>query len=90
MTFLARHSSLAKELAYFLLFTLFGLVPFPLLVYAVGITIFGNYGGSGPGDFLAEVSGEFRSGDLAMIFLVLSPYIFWNIVRGTRRILRRI
>lgn len=90
MTFLARHSRLAKELAYFLFFTLFGLVPFPMLIYAVGIAIFGSYGGTGPGDFLSEISGEFRSGDIAMIFLVLSPYIFWNIVRATRLILRRV
>lgn len=90
MTFLARHTRLAKELAFFLLFTLFGLIPFPMLIYAVGITIFGSYGGTGPGDFLVEISGEFRRGDLAMIFLVLSPYLFWNIIRGTRQILRRI
>lgn len=90
MTFLARHSRFAKELAYFLLFTLVGLVPFPLLIYAVGITIFGSYGGSGPGNFLAEISGAFRRGEVAMIFLVLSPYIFWNIIRATRQLLHRV
>lgn len=87
MKFFERHSQLARELAWFLLFLLFGLVPFPLLIYGVGIVIFGNYGDSGPGAFLAEISGEFRSGEIAMVFLVLSPYIFWNIIRASRRIL---
>lgn len=89
MTFFERHSRLAKETAYLLLFVLFGLVPFPMMIYAVGITIFGGYGGNGLGGFLAEVSSEFRGGEMAMIFLVLSPYIIWNLVRATLLVLRQ-
>ncbi len=62
-------------------FLLFGLVILPILVYQVGQSIFGPYGGAGFGGFFDELSSKIRNGDLAACFLILSPYIGWQILR---------
>ena len=72
-----------KELALFTGFLFFGLVVLPILVYQVGQSVFGAYGGVGYGDFFGRLSSRIRSGDLAAWFLILSPYLGWQFLRLT-------
>ncbi len=53
----------------------------PLVIYSVGESVFGNYGGIGYNDFYNTLSGKVRVGDMVAWFLILSPYIGWQIVR---------
>lgn len=59
----------------------FGLVLMPIAIYVVGGAIFGDYGGHGYSDFYKTLSGKLRHGDGVAWFLVLSPYLVWQIVR---------
>ena len=60
---------------------LVGLTLLPVAVYIVGQAIFGEYGGGSYGHFFAELSGRVRAMDPAAWFLVLSPYLGWQILR---------
>tara|TARA_R110000782_G_scaffold58236_22_gene121891 strand:- start:615 stop:920 length:306 start_codon:yes stop_codon:yes gene_type:complete len=73
--------TITRELALFTGFLFFGLVVLPILIYQVGQSIFGTYGGAGFGDFFDALSGKIRNGDLAAWFLILSPYLGWQILR---------
>ncbi len=53
----------------------------PIAIYVVGDAVFGEYGGHGYGGFFKTLSGKLRSGDTVAWFLVLSPYIVWQVVR---------
>lgn len=55
----------------------------PALVYVVGRAMFGEYGGTGFSAFYSALHGNLRSGDLATWFLVLSPYLIWQLFRAT-------
>ncbi|MDA0705612.1 MAG: hypothetical protein O2907_02970 [Proteobacteria bacterium] len=72
-----------REVALFLSLLLVGLVLLPITIYVVGGAVFGAYGGQGFGDFFGIVSGRFRNGDAIAWFLVLSPYLVWQILRLT-------
>ena len=72
---------LRKEVALFVGFLFLGFVVMPIAIYFIGQAIFGNYGGQGYGEFFGDLSGRIRSGDGAAWFLVLSPYIGWQILR---------
>lgn len=74
---------LRKEAAVFAGFLFFGLVLLPVLIWFVGKAVFGAYGGAGFADFFGTLSGKIRSGDLAAWFLVLSPWLAWQVVRLT-------
>jgi hypothetical protein len=80
---------IAREAAWFggLLFT--GLVILPISIYVVGRAIFGEYGGGTLVDFYAELLGEFLSGEPVVWFLLLSPYLLWQLGRLTIRGFRR-
>ena len=60
-----------------------GLVLLPIAIYVVGGEVFGDYGGAGFSDFFGVLSGKVRSGDTVAWFLVLSPYLVWQILRLT-------
>lgn len=62
---------------------LVGLVLLPLSIYVVGTLVFGEYGGGGLGDFYAELIGQFFSGNLVVWFLLLSPWLLWQLGRLT-------
>ena len=62
-------------------FVFLGLVVLPIAVYVVGQNIFGEYGGRAFAQFYLDLSRRIRSGDGAAIFLVLSPYFGWQILR---------
>jgi hypothetical protein len=53
----------------------------PLVIYTVGQSVFGNYGGIGYNDFYGTLSGKVRVGDMVAWFLIFSPYVGWQIVR---------
>ena len=74
---------LTKEIALLALLLFFGLVLLPIAIWFVGKTVFGAYGGAGYMDFFGTLSGKIRSGDLVAWFLVLSPYLVWQIIRLT-------
>lgn len=74
---------LRKEAAAFAGFLFFGLVLLPVVIWFVGKAVFGAYGGAGFADFYGTLSGKIRSGDLAAWFLVLSPWLAWQVLRLT-------
>jgi len=58
-----------------------GMVLMPIAIYAIGETLFGDYGGHGYGDFFGTLSGKLRQGDKVAWFLVFSPYLIWQLIR---------
>jgi hypothetical protein len=72
-----------RELVLLLILLPVGLLLLPAAVYIVGSAIFGEYGGSGFGGFFGMLMGELQSGEPAVWFLVLSPYIVWQLLRLT-------
>lgn len=72
-----------KEVALLTGFLFIGLVLMPLLIYNVGQTIFGEYGGVGYADFYGTLSGKIRQGDWVAWFLVISPYLGLQFLRIT-------
>ena len=60
-----------------------GLVLAPVALYWIGQKLLGQFGGQGYGDFFGTLSANFRSGDPATWFLVLSPYLAWQMLRLT-------
>lgn len=84
---MARSSSLKsraeRELALFLLLVFAGLVLLPIAVYLVGDAIFGPYAGAGFSGFYSTLHDKLRSGEPAVWFLVLSPWLLWQMLRLT-------
>ena len=70
-----------KELAILAGLLFLGLVVVPIIIFQVGQTVFGAYGGIGYGDFYGTLSAKVRSGDSVAWFLVLSPYLGWQCLR---------
>ncbi len=70
-----------KELLLLSLLLFFGLVLMPIAIYVVGDAVFGEYGGYGYRDFFGTLSGKLRHGDRVAWFLVLSPYLVWQVFR---------
>lgn len=70
-----------KELALLTGFLFFGLVIMPVVIYYVGQAVFGSYGGHGYGSFFGTLTSKITSGDYVAWFLVLSPYLGWQILR---------
>ena len=70
-----------REIALFTGLLFLGLVILPIAIYQVGQVVFGAYGGAGYGDFFATLSGKIRRGDIVSWFLVLSPYLGWQVLR---------
>jgi hypothetical protein len=79
------HNSLKKiarkEFILFVLLFLAGLLFLPLLIYFIGKSIFGTYDGSGFATFYGTLHSEFRAGEPVVWFLMLSPYIVWQVFR---------
>lgn len=72
-----------RELCLFLCLFFVGLVLLPIGVYLVGDQVFGAYGGSGFSGFFGEISSKIRGGDWDAWFLVLAPYLGWQLIRLT-------
>jgi hypothetical protein len=75
--------SAVRELAIFLSLLFFGLLLLPLAIYFVGKTVFGEYGGTGIGAFYGVLLSAVRKSDPVVLFLVLSPYLIWQLTRLT-------
>lgn len=74
---------LRRELALFLGLLFSGLVLLPIAIYLVGDAVFGDYGGDGFGGFFGALSGRIRNAEAVSWFLVLSPYLAWQLMRLT-------
>ena len=72
---------LKKELAVFAGFLFCGLTLLPIAIWFVGKAVFGAYGGFGFAEFFGDLSGKIRSGDPVAWFLVMSPWLAWQILR---------
>lgn len=77
--------ALTAEVALLLMLVFVGLTLLPLLIYAIGSSLFGSYGVSGFSGFYATIHSEMRNGEAAAWLLVLSPYIVWQTLRLTVR-----
>jgi hypothetical protein len=75
--------TIRRELILLLILLPAGLLLLPAAVYIVGSAIFGAFGGDGFGDFFGMLMGELQNGEPAVWFLVLSPYIVWQLLRLT-------
>ena len=78
-----QRSQIRWEAAWLIAFLFLGLVLLPVAVYVVGIGVFGDYEPDGFAGFFGEFSSEFRSGQPAVVFLILSPYLIWLLCRLT-------
>ena len=78
-----------RELALFLVLLFTGMVVLPILIYLVGHSLFGEYGGSGFSDFYGLLHSELRSGEPVVWLLMLSPYVIWPLLRLTIIAFRR-
>ena len=72
-----------RESALFLCLLFAGLLVLPLAVYFVGNSVFGEYGGTGFSAFYGALHSAIRAGDPVVLFLVLSPYVIWQLSRLT-------
>jgi hypothetical protein len=74
---------LAKEATWLAVLLVAGLVILPVSIYLVGQAVFGEYGAGGLGDFYVHLLGKFMSGEPVVWFLLLSPYLLWQLCRLT-------
>lgn len=72
---------LKREAALFIGLLFFGLVIMPIGIWFVGKAVFGAYGGAGYVDFFGNLSAKIRAGDTVAWFLVLSPWLVWQVLR---------
>lgn len=84
-----QNATTGKELLLFLSLLIVGLVILPGAIYFVGSAIFGAYGGTGFSAFYGMLHSELRAGEPAVWFLVLSPYILWQLLRLTFHAFRK-
>lgn len=71
----------SREIALFTGLLFLGLVILPILIYFVGQSVFGTYGGVGYTDFFGTLGAKVRSGDIVAWFMILSPYLGWQCLR---------
>lgn len=76
-----RGKAIKKEAVLFTGLLFFGLAVLPIAIWFIGKAVFGAYGGMGYGDFFGTLGGKIRDGDLVAWFLVLSPWLVWQIAR---------
>jgi hypothetical protein len=74
---------IVKEATWFAVLLFIGLVILPISIYVVGNAVFGEYGAGGFGDFYGQLLTNFFGGEPAVLFLLLSPYLLWQLCRLT-------
>ena len=77
-----------RESILFLWMLLGGLFLLPVAIYLIGFALFGEYGGTGFSAFYGKMHSDLRSGAPSVWFLVLSPYLIWQLLRLTIRAFR--
>jgi len=78
-----------KESVLLLWLLLAGIFILPGAIYLIGRAMFGEYGGTGFSAFYGLLHSELRAGEYSVWFLVLSPYLVWQVLRLTLRNFRR-
>jgi len=73
--------TLRRESVTLLLLILVGVLFLPLAIYLVGAEIFGEYVRGGFGSFYREIHSDLREGQPVVIFLLISPYLVWQLLR---------
>lgn len=84
----AAHGQLKKEAILFAVLLSVGIVLLPVAIYLVGQFVFGSYGGGGYLEFHGDLFARLWSLEPAALFLVLSPYLLWQALRYSIRLLR--
>ena len=77
-----------RESVLFLWMLLGGLFLLPVAIYLIGLALFGEYGGAGFSAFYANLHRELMAGVPSVWFLILSPYLIWQLLRLTIRAFR--
>jgi hypothetical protein len=72
---------MVREATWFAVLLFVGLVILPISIYVVGKAVFGGYGAGGFGDFYGALLTNFFGGEPAVLFLLLSPYLLWQLCR---------
>ena len=75
--------SAIRELKLFGVLLGLGLLLLPSVIYLVGNFVFGEYGGSGLIGFYGTLLGSVAIAEPVVVFLVLSPYLVWQLARLT-------
>ena len=79
-----------REAALFGSLFLVGLAVLPFAIYLVGAVVFGAYEGHGFADFYGRLHAAFRGGEPAVVFLMLAPYLLWQLLRLTGHLFRHL
>lgn len=83
--------NIMRRESFLLIFMLFiGVLIVPVGTYLVGGAIFGDYAGHGFGDFFGALQADLRNGEPVVLFLVLSPYIVWQLLRLSFRLFAKL
>ena len=69
---------------------LIGVFFVPVATYLVGVQVFGDYAGVGFGEFYRDIHSNLRAGHTVVVFLVLAPYLTWQLIRFTFRLFFRL
>ena len=75
--------SATRELVIFLCLLILGILILPLAIYLVGNFVFGTYGGTGILAFYGTLLSAIFAVEPVVLFLVLSPYLIWQLARLT-------
>jgi len=78
-----------REIALLLWLGLAGVLILPAAIYGIGQSIFGAYGGGTFVDFYRDLHYLLRVGEPVALYLVASPYLFWQTLRLTVWAFRR-
>lgn len=76
-----RSLPIRKEAILFLILFVFGIVLMPAVIYFVGQSIFGHYGGDGYGGFFGAIWNKLVAADGVAWLLVASPYLILQCLR---------
>lgn len=74
---------LKKETAWFVILGFVGLAVLPLCIWFIGQAVFGDYESGGLIGFFGALQRELRQGEPAAWFLLLSPWLVWQLARLT-------
>ena len=81
---------LRRESLTLVLLIFVGAVILPIAIFLVGAQVFGDYAGDGMAGFFRKLHGGVRNGRPVVIFLLLSPYLIWQLLRLTFYVFRRL
>lgn len=78
-----------REIILLLVLVSASLLLMPIVIYLVGAEIFGDYAGNGFVDFYRDIYSDLRDTQTVVMFLLLSPYLIWQLLRLTLHLFRR-